>query len=110
MVSQHPLQTLFEVPSITGRASCCAKCRDEVIAAEKEMGAFVIAVRDLYGKLEASRAAEDWVELAEDIEGPLIDGYPNWRHITVAAASQLAKRRTLDQNPAHDRREKWQMK
>jgi hypothetical protein len=50
-----------------------------------------MAVRKLYGSAEAARAAEYWIELAESARTPLIDGYPNWRHITIEAAAQLAK-------------------
>lgn len=59
--------------------------------AQRELEAFVMAAAELFGKMEAASAAEYWIQLAESMEAPLVDGYPNWRHITIAAASQLAR-------------------
>lgn len=63
--------------------------------AQRELEAFVMAVGELFGSPEAASAAEQWIELAERMEPPPVDGSPNWRHITIAAASQLAKERSL---------------
>lgn len=70
-------------------------CEQQFANAKREMGAFVMAVRRLYGREEAARAAEYWVELAESGRASMMDGYPTWRHITVAAAGQIAKDRYL---------------
>jgi hypothetical protein len=72
---------------------------DQFAAAKKEMGAFVTAVSKLYGKLEAERAADCWITQAENTDALTIHGYPNWRHVTVAAASQLAASRSMVRNP-----------
>lgn len=72
------------------------ECERQFAAAQREMGAFVTAVGELFGRLEAARAAECWIELAESMEAPLVDGYPNWRRITITAVSQLAKRSPPD--------------
>jgi hypothetical protein len=71
-------------------------CERKLAEAQREMGAFFTAVRRLYGKREAVRAAEYWIDFAESPNTPLIDGNPNWRHITIEAAGQLAKRRPFD--------------
>jgi hypothetical protein len=55
------------------------------------MGAFLTAVCALFGEAEAVRAADHWIAFAESMEAPLVGGYPNWRVITFAAASQLAR-------------------
>jgi hypothetical protein len=49
-------------------------------------------------KVEAEGAAEFWIGLVNSESAPLVDGFPNWRHITVAAASNRAKSRPR----AHD--------
>jgi hypothetical protein len=69
---------------------CCARCEEQIVAATRELGAFVMAIGALFGKVEAARATEYWILLAESQEGPFADGYPDWRQITVAAASRLA--------------------
>jgi len=75
-------------------------CARQFAAAQREMGAFVGAIRRLYEEADAMHAAECWIRLAESEEVPLVDGYPDWRHITVMAASQVAKRRFSSPPPA----------
>jgi hypothetical protein len=91
MISPQRVQT--SLPMAPGRegADSSERCERQFVNAKREMGSFVTAVRKLYGSAEADRAAEYWIELAESTRTPLIDGYPNWRHITIAAAGQLAK-------------------
>jgi hypothetical protein len=89
--AQTSLPTAISPQGADGRESC----ERQVTHAMREMGAFVMAVRKLYGSEEAAHAAERWVELAENADVPLIDGYPTWRHITIAAAGQIAKDRLL---------------
>ena len=98
MILLHPIKTSFEErlrPKPTHRGE---ECRRQIVAAEREMGAFLIAVRTLFGNEEASRAAEDWIELAEQTEAPFVVGFPNWRCTTIAAADRLASRRTRDRD------------
>jgi hypothetical protein len=71
------------------------KCHEQLVAAERELGAFMTAVRTLFGPTEASRAAEDWIELAEHTEAPSADRHTNWRRVTIAAASRLATRQVV---------------
>ena len=64
-------------------------------SAERELGAFLAAVTELFGADQARRAAEDWLdelELQETFPGDI-----DWRPITVAAAIRLAQR--LHGNP-----------
>lgn len=72
-------------------ADSTERCEQQLTQAMREMGAFMMAVRRLYGSEEAAGAAESWIDLAESAKTPLIDGFPNWRHITIEAAGQLAK-------------------
>ena len=80
---------------------CCDTCQEQIEAAALELGAYATAVRELFGKKEAARAAEDWIEVTERAETPLVEGYPNWREVTVAATSKLSIRRIQAQN-AHE--------
>jgi hypothetical protein len=95
MISPHSLHAPRPIAVSSEDADSIEMCRRQFAAATREMGAFVKAVHMLFGSVEAAQASEFWVELAEREEMPLVDGYPNWRHITVAAASQLAQRRFL---------------
>src|SRR5207245_1528784 len=56
-------------------------------SAERELGAFLAAVTELFGADQARRTAEDWLdelELQETFPGEI-----DWRPITVAAADSL---------------------
>jgi hypothetical protein len=60
--------------------------------AERELGAFLYAVTELYGPEEAKMSAHDWVdelELLECLPGPTPR---EWRLLTIAAAHRLSKR------------------
>ena len=60
--------------------------------AERELGAFLHAVAELYGPEEAKMSSEDWLdelELLEYLPGPTPR---EWRLVTIAAANRLSKR------------------
>ncbi len=67
------------------------QCQRQVAEAEKEMGAFVIAVGRMRGVATAARAAEIWIELAESVSLLSVDGRLHWRELTIMASSRLAK-------------------
>lgn len=82
---QDPMHHTFAIPQP------CDECARQIAAAARELGAFVMAVENLYGEEAASYAADQWVALAESsVELPLVNGFPSWRHITISAASHLA--------------------
>jgi hypothetical protein len=59
-------------------------------SAERELGAFLAAVTELFGADRARQAAQDWLD-----ELDLQETFPvnlNWRPITVAATIRLARR------------------
>ena len=65
---------------------------DLMVIAERELGAFIRAVTELFGPEQARLAAEDWVDELE-----LMDALPgptrcDWGSVTVAASAQLARR------------------
>jgi hypothetical protein len=65
--------------------------------AERELGAFIRAVTELFGFEQSRLAAEDWLD-----ELALMEALPgltsrDWRSITIAASARLANRvRTSD--------------
>jgi hypothetical protein len=65
---------------------------DLMALAERELGAFIGAVTELFGPEQARLAADDWInelEFMDVLPGPT-ERY--WRLVTVAAAAQLARR------------------
>ncbi len=69
---------------------------DLMAVAERELGAFIGAVTELFGPEQARLAADDWINELE-----LMDGFPgptkrHWRSITVAALVQFARRLNID--------------
>ena len=65
---------------------------DLLVIAERELGAFIRAVTDLFGPEQARLSAEDWVdelELMDALPGPT---RRDWGSVTVAASAQLARR------------------
>src|ERR1700722_20573437 len=65
---------------------------DLMVLAERELGAFIRAVTELFGPEQARLAAEDWVdelELMDALPGPV---GRDWRSVTIAASVQLARR------------------
>jgi hypothetical protein len=59
-------------------------------SAERELGAFLAAVKELFGVDQARHAAEDWLDELELQETLPVD--LNWRPITVGAAIRLTQR------------------
>jgi len=60
--------------------------------AERELGAFIGAVTELFGSGQATLAAEDWLD-----ELVLMEALPgltsrDWRSITIASSVRLANR------------------
>ena len=70
-----------------------------VAAAETELTAFCEAVFRRYGRKEARKAAQDWIEELETMDWPADWALPNWRHVTIAATDCLAFR-IIDHSPS----------
>ena len=100
MISLSAPQTSRNAVLIPEEGYCYDDCQKQIHAAEREMGALVTAVRSLYGGTEASRAAEDWLELADDIGATLVKRYPEWPDISLAVTIRLADRRVQALNQA----------
>jgi hypothetical protein len=95
MIASYCLHTAGPIAPGSEDANYEENCVRQLATAEREMGAFVMAVGRLFGSVEAFHAADRWIEIAGHRENPLLDGSTNWRHITIAAASELAKERFL---------------
>jgi len=96
MISTQTFHDCRAINLGSGLHDYCEHCERQVAEAEKEMGAFVLAVGRVWGPAAAARAAEYWVELAEGASPLSVDGRPNWRQLTVLASSRLAVDRRLD--------------
>jgi hypothetical protein len=67
--------------------------------AERELGAFISAVTELFGSEQAKLAAEDWLD--EFVSMEALPGLPSrdWRSITIAASARLAYRVNASSHP-----------
>lgn len=59
------------------------------ISAMKELAAFFIAVKNLFGTEQASQSAIHWIEELESMDWPSDESMPNWRQVTLAASARL---------------------
>jgi hypothetical protein len=69
---------------------------DLIVMAERELGAFIRAVTELFGREQARLAAEYWVdelEVMDALPGPT---RREWGSVSVAASVQLARRLNTD--------------
>jgi hypothetical protein len=69
---------------------------DLMVIAERDLGAFIRAVTELFGPEQAKLAAEDSVhelELMDALPGPTSR---DWGSVAVAASAQLARRLNTD--------------
>ena len=67
--------------------------------AERELGAFISAVTELFGSEQVRLAAKDWLDelvLMETLPGLTSRG---WRLITIAASARLANRVNASSHP-----------
>jgi hypothetical protein len=66
-------------------------CRQLVAEAEREIGAFLSAVREILGSAAAARAAEYWIELAETVSPQALESHANWRKLTIMASCRVGR-------------------
>ena len=67
--------------------------------AERELGAFICAVTELFGSEQARLAAEDWLDELLLMETLLGLTSRDWRSITIAASARLANRVNASSHP-----------
>jgi len=71
----------------------CVELTTELLpGAEKELAAYASAVLELFGSGQARQSVEDWIKGLESMDLPTEGAIPDWRHLTIAAASRLAIR------------------
>ncbi len=94
--SRRPVNERQPIPVHEWRNSLSPADADLMAIAERELGAFIRAVTELFGPEQARLAAEDWVdelELMDALPGPT---RRDWGSVTVAASAQLARRLNTD--------------
>jgi hypothetical protein len=69
---------------------------DLMAIAERELGAFIRAVTELFGPEQARLAAEDWVDELESMDALPGPARRDWGRVTIAAAARLARRLSAD--------------
>ena len=65
---------------------------DQLHVAERELLAFIAAVKASYGPEKAELSAGDWIEEAELMDSSPRSEVRNWRAVTIAASARLANR------------------
>ena len=65
---------------------------NQVHVAERELSAFIAAVKASYGPEESELSAEDWIAESELMDSSPRSETRNWRAVTIAASARLAKR------------------
>ena len=65
---------------------------DQMPLAERELSAFIAAVKASYGPEEAQLSADDWIAESELMDSSPGSEVRNWRAVTIAASVRLAKR------------------
>jgi hypothetical protein len=103
-VSRRAMNERQPIPLYDWKNSHSPADADLMVIAERELGAFIRAVTELFGPEQARLAAEDWVdelELMDALPGPT---RRDWGSVTVAAAAQLARRLNTDVDPNYQGR------
>jgi hypothetical protein len=78
-----------------------AACHSLVYLAQKEMSAFVIAAKELFGSEIVSEAEDRWLEVVKEIDFTMNSDLQIWRKVTIEAASRLADRILLHRVVQH---------
>jgi len=69
-----------------------AAYEEEAHLAERELSAFVHAVTELYGPVQARFSAEEWLDESELMDSAPRSESRDWRAVTIAASARLANR------------------
>jgi hypothetical protein len=77
---------------MNGKTARSPADEDLMVIAERELGAFIRAVTELFGPEQARLATVDWVEEVESMEALPGPTRREWGSVTVAASVQLARR------------------
>ena len=72
-----------------------SRFEDQLNMAERELSAFFIAVKTLFGPDHATQSVEDWLDAVEQVLGPNQPHNYDWRAVTIFASSRLGHRLTI---------------
>ena len=72
-----------------------SRFEDQLNMAERELSAFFIAVKTLFGPDQATQSVEDWLDAIEQVLGPNQPHNHDWRAVTIVASSRLGHRLTV---------------
>jgi hypothetical protein len=76
-----------------GREQSCVELAAELVPeAEKQLFAYARAVQEMFGSEQVPQSVEDWMAELELMNWPPGTAIPDWRLVTIAAASRLAVR------------------
>ena len=77
------------------------RSNDDVMrAAERELAAFALAVKEMFGTEQERLSIEDWMQELEAMNGTTENVNPGWRRLTIAAATQVATRVCMLREPS----------
>ncbi len=66
--------------------------KDQFETAERELASFVAAVKTLFGPEQAELSATDWLNAIEQVIHSNHPASPDWRRVTIIAATFIAQR------------------
>jgi hypothetical protein len=67
-------------------------CKEQTQMAERELSAFISAVKQLHGQEQAQLSAVDWLGELELMDSEPGSTSRHWRAVTIAASARLANR------------------
>ena len=89
-----------EDPMNTKESFSNSICKEQTQMAERELSAFISAVKELHGPEQAQLSALDWLDELDLMDSQRGSTSRDWRAVTIAAAARLANRLNAG---SHDR-------
>src|SRR4051794_36030400 len=78
------------IPGKERKSNEVPTCVELIAMAQRELGAFLSAVTELFDPEQARLSAEDWLDELESVDSLPGLACDEWRRITIAAAARLA--------------------
>ena len=94
LVSQYSVESRGSIMNRSVPVSI-SRFEDQLNMAERELSAFFIAVKTLFGPDQATQSVEDWLDAIEQVVGPNQPHNHDWRAVTIVASSRLGHRLTV---------------
>ena len=91
LVSQYSVESRGSIMNPSVPVSIL-RFEDQLNMAERELSAFFIAVKTLFGPDQATLSVEDWLDAIEQGLSPNQPRSHDWRAVTIVASSRLAHR------------------